>query len=99
MLVREKCYTLQNGADFNVTIHPCCTIEIDIPEQRQYLRPSLDELHFKLTREGMKLVVYQQEGGIRRAQELHFARADGMALCHLINEVVEQHEDLMSALC
>ena len=101
MQARERSYTLKNGADLNVnvTVHPCCTIEIDLPEQRQYMRPNLDELHFKLSSEGMMLVVDQNAGQIEKYQELHLSREDAMELCQMINEVVEQHEDLMSALC
>ena len=101
MLAREKSYTLQKGADFNVKVrvHPCCTIEIEIPEQSQYLSPSLDQLHFKLNNEGMMLVVDQNAEGTEQYKELHLTRADAMELCKMINEVVEEHEDLMSALC
>lgn len=99
MLARERSYTLQTGAGFNVKVHPCCTIEIEIPEQRQYLRPSLDQLHFKLSNQGMMLVVKQSEEGGEQYKELSFSRADAMELCKMINEVVEEHENLMSALC
>ncbi|ART79926.1 hypothetical protein [Oceanisphaera avium] len=99
MLARERRYTLLSGADFyvNVKVHPCCTIEIDIPEQRQYFRPTLEQLHFKLTSQGMQLVIDQHEEELQK--ELHFSREDAMALCKMINEVVEEHEDLMSSLC
>ena len=99
MLSRERRYSLLSGADFyvDVRVHPCCTIEIDIPEQRQYLLPALEQWHFKLTSQGMKLIIDKHEE--ESLQELHFCRNDGMALCKMINEVVEEHEDLMSALC
>lgn len=101
MLVRKKCYTLQSDADLdvNITVHPCCTIEIDIPKQRQYLRPRLDQLHFKLTDQGMILVVDSNAEEDEPYQELCLSRKDAMQLCRMINEVVEDHEDLMSALC
>lgn len=101
MLAREKSYTLQNYADFNVNVrvHPCCTIEIEIPEQNQHLRPSLEQLHFKLNNQGMLLVVNQDGESKKPYQELHLSREDAMELCQMINEVVEEHEDLMSSLC
>ncbi|MBU3825722.1 MAG: hypothetical protein H9917_13020 [Candidatus Oceanisphaera merdipullorum] len=101
MLAREKSYAVQKGADFNVNVrvHPCCTIEIEIPEQGQHLSPSLEQLHFKLHNQGMMLVVDQNEAGTEQCQELLLSREDAMELCRMINEVVEEHEDLMSALC
>lgn len=101
MLAREKSYTLQNYADFNVNVrvHPCCTIEIEIPEQKQYLKPSLEQLHFKLNDQGMLLVVEQDDASNEQHQELLLSRDDAMELCKMINEVVEEHEDLMSSLC
>ena len=100
MLARERTYTLKSGGEVNVnvTVHPCCTIEIDIPELRQYIQPRLEQLHFKLTNHGMILAIDESEDGSEPYQELYFSRDDAMELCQMINEVVEEHEDLMSAL-
>ncbi|MGO5000056.1 hypothetical protein [Oceanisphaera sp. W20_SRM_FM3] len=100
MLAREKSCILQKGADFNVNVrvHPCCTIEIEIPEQSQYLSPSLEQLQFKLCNQGMMLVVDQDDAENELHQELLLSREDAMELCKMINEVVEEHEELMSNL-
>lgn len=101
MLARNKSYTLQSDTDFNVnvTVHPCCTIEIDLPEQGQFLRPQLEQIHFKMTHSGMALLVDENTQGCLTPQELRLAREDAMQLCLMIHEVIEEHEDLMSALC
>lgn len=101
MLARQCCYTSTCGADLSVyiTVHPCCTIEIDIPEKRQIIRRDVDQLHFKLTNQGMLLVCDESDDSRESDIQLHFSRKDALALCQIIDEVIEEHEDLMSALC
>lgn len=98
MLARYNCYRLKSGPalNVNITVHPCCTVEIDIPEMHQNVQREVDDLHFKLTKEGMLLVCNESDG---RDMQLHLSRKDALGLCQMIDEVIEEHEELMSDLC
>ncbi|GGB34562.1 hypothetical protein GCM10011502_04520 [Oceanisphaera marina] len=97
MLDRKCCYTLKSGTDVsaNITVHPCCTIEIEIPELHQSVCREVEQLHFKITNDGMLLMC---DEGNDSGTRLHFSRKDALALCQIIDEVIEEHEELMSAL-
>ncbi len=98
MLVRKCCYTLKGDTEqlVNIKVHPCCTVEIEIPAVQHRIYSEVEQLHFKLTYEGMLLVCDKQDNG---DVPLHFSRKDALALCQMIDDVMDEHEELMSDLC
>ena len=101
MLVRRCSYTLQSDASFyvNITINPCCTIEINIPKRNQCILSELGLINFKLIEQGILLECHEKDGGSSRNIQLDLSHRDALKLCEMIDDVHEEHEELMSALC
>ena len=101
MLARKCSYPLQGDASLRVdiTINPCCTIEIEVPERRQYICSELKLIEFILIEQGILLVCHEKGSEASRNIQLDLSYRDALGLCEMIDEVHEEHEELMSILC
>lgn len=99
MLDRKRCYTLQNGdCHVNVIIKPCGTIEVDIPEKNQHLTAELDKVHFKMNEQGVLLVCNEKGCSVIDDVCLHLSRKDTFDFYEVVDDVLDEHERLMSDL-
>ncbi|MBM7454398.1 hypothetical protein HNR62_000227 [Oceanisphaera litoralis] len=101
MLARKCRYLLQSDTSLyvNITINPCCTIEIDIPDRRQYICSELNLIEFTLIKQGILLVCHAKDSGTPKEVRLDLSHRDALELCEMIDEVHAEHEELMSILC
>ncbi|GHA20629.1 hypothetical protein [Oceanisphaera arctica] len=101
MLARKCRFPLQSDTVLyvNITVNPCCTIEIDIPDKRQYIRSELKLIKFVLIEQGVLLVCHENGSEDSRNIQLDLSHGDALKLCEMIDEVHEEHEELMSILC
>lgn len=100
MLARKCSYALQSDAarHVNITINPCCTINVEIPDEKQHIASELDCMHFKLTGKGILLVCNEKDADSPRSLRIHLSRQDAFELCEHIDDLIEEHEQLMSSL-
>lgn len=100
MLARRCRYALQSDAarHVNITIKPCCTIDVEIPDGKQHIASELEQMHFKLAGKGILLVCNEKDTNSPRSLRIHLSRQDAFALCEHIDDLIEEHEQLMSAL-
>ncbi|GAA3708870.1 hypothetical protein [uncultured Oceanisphaera sp.] len=101
MLARKCRFPLQSDTALyvNVTINPCCTIEIDIPDRREYIRSELKLIQFELIEQGILLVCHEKGSENSRNVQLDLSHSNALKLCEMIDEVHAEHEELMSILC
>lgn len=100
MLARNCSYKLQSDEDrhVNITIKPCCTIDVEVPDGKQRIASELDNIHFKLTGKGILLVCNEKDADSPRSLRVHLSRQDAFELCEQIDDLIEEHEQLMSSL-
>ncbi|MGO4999748.1 hypothetical protein [Oceanisphaera sp. W20_SRM_FM3] len=99
MLDEKRIYTLRNGdSQVIITIHPCNTIEVDIPEQHRHLVGELEKVHFKLNDLGVLLVCNEKGCSQIEDVSLQLSRRDTFDLYAVVSEVIEEYERLMSDL-
>ena len=99
MLDEKRSYTLRSGdCHAIIVIHPCGTIEVDIPEQHKHLVGELEKVHFKLNDLGVLLVCNERGCSMIEDVSLHLSRKDTFELYEVVNDVLEEYERLMSDL-
>lgn len=99
MLDEKRTYTLRSGdCHACIVIHPCGTIEVDIPEQHRHLEGELDKIHFKLNDLGVLLVCNEKGCSTIEDVSLHLSRKDTFELYEVVNDVLKEYERLMSDL-
>lgn len=99
MLSEKRKYTLRNiDCEAHITIEPCGTIEVDIPELHQHLTAELEKVRFKLNEQGILMVCNEKGCGAIEDVTLHLSRKDTFDLYAVVNDVIEEYERLMSDL-
>ncbi|GGB34576.1 hypothetical protein GCM10011502_04540 [Oceanisphaera marina] len=101
MLARKCHYPLQSDAScyVEITIEPCCTIEIAVPKKSQCIRSKLALIHFTPNEQCILLECYAADSIGPKSVQLDLSYGDALELCQMIDEVQEEHERLMSDLC
>lgn len=101
MLARRRLYSLQSDANLyvEITVNPCCTIDITVPKKGQRIRSKLALIHFTPNEKNILLSCYAKDDVGPKSIHLELSYSDAIELCQIIDEVKEEHEDIMSALC
>lgn len=101
MLARKCRYSLQDdaGCCVEITIEPCCTIEIVVPQKNQRIKSKLALIHFTPNEQSIILACYEKDCDESRYIQLELSYRDAIELCQTIDAVQEEHESLMSDLC
>ena len=101
MLARKCRYSLQSdaGCYVDITIEPCCTIEISVPKKGQRIRSKLALIHFTPNEQNILLECYAKDATGSKSVQLELSYRDAIELCQTIDAVQEEHENLMSDLC
>ncbi|WP_417615479.1 hypothetical protein [Oceanisphaera sp.] len=101
MLARKCRYSLQSDANcyVDITIEPCCTIEITVPKKGQRVRSKLALIHFTPSNENILLECHAKDAVGPKSIQLELSYRDALELCQTIDAAQEEHENLMSDLC
>lgn len=97
MLDKKRSYMLRSGdCHAHISIKPCGTIEVDIPEKHQHLTAELERVHFKLNDTGVLLVCNEKGCGVIEDVSLQLSRKDTFDLYAVVDDVLQEYERLMS---
>ncbi len=100
MLVKQRSYTLQGGDHHhvNIVVNPEGTIEVNIIENKQHVTSDFDHVHFKGSRQGVKLICEDDNCACHKEICLTLSRRDALELCEVIDNAIKDYEQLMSDL-
>ncbi|MFD1007706.1 hypothetical protein [Oceanisphaera ostreae] len=101
MLARKCRYALQSDATTyaEIIIKPCCTIEIAVPKNGQWIRSKLALIHFTPNEQYVLLECHAKDNTGSKSIQLDLSYRDAIEFCQMIDEVKEEHDTLMTDLC
>ncbi|OIN04475.1 hypothetical protein BFR47_06135 [Oceanisphaera psychrotolerans] len=100
MLAKRCSYTLQSDDHYhvNIVVNPEGIMDVSIIENKQHVISEFDHVHFKESRQGVKLVCEDDDCAGHQEVCLILSRRDAFELREMIDNAIQEYEQLMTDL-
>ncbi len=100
MLAKRCSYTLQSDDHYhvNIVVNPEGVMDVNIIENKQHVISEFDHVHFKESRQGVKLICEDDDCAGHEEICLILSRKDALELREMIDNAIQEYEQLMTDL-